>query len=134
MARPCGEFKAKWEKRPDRPGMLTVHGECELAAVYRIVLTEHQPPSEDSREKVLDLIITLPSGLPPTAVENRSVLYFSFKEETEEPYERVRVIDVNSSDNPKQEWVVPVRVLTQSLADVAPDGTKWSKMERPNRV
>ncbi|HEX2052529.1 MAG TPA: hypothetical protein VHJ78_02230 [Actinomycetota bacterium] len=134
MARPCGEFKAKWENRPDRPGMLTVSGECTLAAVYRIILTNHEPPSEDPEEKVLDLIVTLPSGLPPTAVEGRSTLYYSYKEETEHPYQRVRIIDVNSSENPKQEWVVPVRVLTQSLAEVGPDGTKWSKMERPKRV
>lgn len=134
MARPCGEFKAKWEKRADKPGVLTVSGECTLAAVYRTVLKRHEPPTENPDELTLDLMITLPSGLPPTAVENQGSLYFSYKEETEHEYKTVRVVDVNSAEDPKDQWVVPVRILRQDLAHIGPDGTKWSKMERPNRV
>ncbi len=134
MARPCGEFKAKWEKRPDKPGLLTVTGECTLAAVYRVVLKPHDPPSENPDQMVLDLFITLPSGLPPTAVEGRATLNFSYKELTEQPYKTVVILDVNSEEDPKEQWEIPVRVLTQGLSEVRPDGTKWSKMERPDRV
>ncbi|HYN98550.1 MAG TPA: hypothetical protein VEU28_02640 [Actinomycetota bacterium] len=134
MPRPCGEFKARWEKRPDKPGVLTVAGECNVAATHRIVLEPSEPPSEDPAVYLLDLKISLPSGKPPTYVENRATLTFAHKHYTEDPPQRVRIVDVNSEDDPKQEWEIPVRVLNQALADVAPDGTKWSKMERPNRV
>lgn len=132
MARPCGEFRAKWEKRPDKPGMLTVSGECTLAAVYRTVLKPHDPPSKNPEQKLLDLVITLPSGLPPTAVEGGGSLYFSYKEETEQEYKSVVIIDVNSGED--ERWEVPVRVLKQELSSIRPDGTKWTKMSRPNRV
>jgi hypothetical protein len=46
----------------------------------------------------------------------------------------VGILDVNSQEDPKDEWEVPVRILTQDLAHIRADGTKWSKMERPNRV
>ena len=134
MARPCGEFKAKWEKRPDRPGILTVAGECTLAAVYRVDLKPHDPPSEDPDQKILDLVVTQPSGMPATGVENRAQLNFSYKEETEHPYKTVLIIDVNSEEDPKDQWEIPVRTLTQGLAHVGPEGTKWSKMSRPNRL
>ncbi|HVL51554.1 MAG TPA: hypothetical protein VM754_08660 [Actinomycetota bacterium] len=134
MARPCGEFKAKWEKRPDKPGILTVAGECSLAAVYRVDLVRHDPPGENPEQLVLDLVINLPSGLPPTAVEGRATLNFSYKEQTDEPYTSVLIIDANSEEEPKDQWEVPVRILTQGLAHITPDGTKWTKMERPDRV
>lgn len=134
MARPCGEFKAKWEVRPDKPGVLTVAGECSLAAVYRVVLKPHDPPSEDPDRLLLDLIITLPSGLPPTAVEGRATLNFGYKVETEHEYKTVVIVDVNSGEDPKEQWEIPVRILRQVLAQAGPDGTKWSKMDRPNRV
>ena len=134
MARACSEFKAKWEKRPDRDGILVVSGECNVAATHRIDLKPHDPPSDDPDQLLLDLVITLPSGLPPTAVENRATLNFAHKEFTEEPPSTVKIVDVNSQEDPKDEWVIPVRRLTQGLASITPDGTKWTKMNRPNRV
>jgi hypothetical protein len=133
MPRPCGEFKAKWEKRPDKPGVLTVVGECQVAATHRIVLEPHDPP-RDGDVFLLDLKISLPSGKPPTYVENRATLTFSHKEYTEDPPERVHILDVNSEEDPKDEWLIPVRILNQALAKVGPDGTKWTKMERPDRI
>ena len=134
MARACGEFKAKWEKRPDRDGVLTVTGECNLAATHRIVLEPHDPPSEDPDQLLLALKITLPSGLPSTKVEGKATLNFAHKEFTEDPPSTVRIVDVNSEEDPKDEWTIPVRILTQGLAAVSPDGTKWTKMSRPDRV
>jgi hypothetical protein len=134
MERACGEFKAKWEKRPDKAGVLTVAGECSLGAVYRVDLKPHDPPSEDPDLLLLDLVITLPSGLPATKVEGRATLNFSHKEMIEDPPTRVRIVDVNSEEDPKDQWEIPVRVLTQGLAEVRPEGTKWSKMSRPDRV
>ncbi|MEX0789888.1 MAG: hypothetical protein WD178_03850 [Actinomycetota bacterium] len=134
MPRPCGEFKAKWEKRPDKPGVLSVVGECTVAATHRIVLEPHDPPSEDPDIFILDLKISLPSGKPPTYVENRATLNFSHKEYTETPPTHVRIVDVHSEEDPKDEWTVPVRVLNQALAHIIPDGTKWTKMNRPDRV
>lgn len=132
MSRACGEFKAKWEKRPDSPGVLTVNGECKLAAVYRVNLVASEEPSDNPEQRRLDLVITLPSGLPPTAVEGQCTLNFSFKEETEVPFSSVLITDVNSDEG--ETWEVPVRVLTQELAAIRPDGTKWTKMSRPDRV
>ena len=134
MSRPCGEFKAKWEKRPDKPGLLIVSGECTLAATYRVIFKPHDPPGDDPDQKILDLIVTLPSGRPPTGVENRAQLNFSYKEQTEHPYKTVLIIDANSEEDPKEQWEIPVRILTQGLAPVRPEGTKWSKMARPNRI
>jgi hypothetical protein len=134
MARACGEFKAKWEKRPDRDGILVVSGECKVAATHRVDLKRHDPSSENADQLLLDLVITLPSGLPPTAVENKATLNFAYKELTEEPPSTVKIVDVNSEEDPKDEWVVPVRKLTQGLATISPDGTKWTKMSRPDRV
>jgi hypothetical protein len=134
MPRPCGEFKAKWEKRGDKPGVLTVVGECTLPATHRISLEPHNPPSQDPDIFLLDLVINMPSGKPPTYVEARATLNFSHKEQIETPPQRVGILDVNSQEDPKDEWEVPVRILTQDLAHISADGTKWSKMERPNRV
>lgn len=134
MPRPCGEFKAKWEKRVDKPGVLAVVGECTVAATHRVVLEAHDPPSEDPDILILDLKISLPSGKPPTYVEGTATLNFSYKEFTETPPQQVKIIDANSDEDPKDEWTVPVRILDQALAHINPDGTKWSKMNRPNRV
>lgn len=132
MARPCGEFKARLEKRPDSPGVLTVTGECNLPAVYRAVLEAHDPPGETPGQLVLDLVVTLPSGLPPTTVEGYCTLNLAFKTKTEQEYKTVLIKDRNSEDG--ESWEIPVRVLTQQLADVRPDGTRWSKMSRPGKV
>lgn len=134
MPRPCGEFKAKYEKRPDKPGVLSVVGECTLAATHRVVLEPSNPPSADPEVFDMDLKISLPSGKPPTFVEGKATLNFSHKEYTEDAPQRVRIIDVNSEEDPKDEWVIPVRMLTQGLATVMPDGTKWTKMSRPDRI
>lgn len=128
MPRECGSWHARHERRPDKEPLLTVTGECRLPATFRTVLERHEPQGDDPTQLILDLLISNPSGFGHMDSEGRCTLNISYKEETDEEYRSVLIIDRNSEEN--ESWEVPVRVLRQEVATAPTEGTKWSSLPR----
>lgn len=119
----CGEWKARHERRPGQPAVLMVTGECKIPATYRAVLKQSEQQGEDPTQLVLDLVVTLPSGLGNLESEKRATLNVSFKLPTENEYKTVRIIDVNSQEG--ESWEIPVRVLEMANTPKAPKSRRW---------
>lgn len=108
--------------------MLSVTGECNLPATYRTVLEVHEPQGDDPTQLILDLVVTLPSGLESTDNEARCTLNVAFKMNTEQDYETVLIVDKLSDED--ESWEIPVRVLKQAVAEAPMQGSKWSSLPR----
>ena len=119
-------WDARLMKRPGDEAILTVTGQCKLPATFRAVL-EMAEPQENPDQLLLLLIITIPSGLPPTAVEGRGNLNISFKMPTEEIYSSVKIADINADSETEQAtvWNVPVKVIDWSNTPTRKRGDKW---------
>lgn len=106
-------WDARLMKRPGDEAILTVSGECKLPATYRAVLEVPERQEEDPSQLLLLLVITNPSGLPPTNMENRATLNISLKMPTEETYTSLKIADINADPETEEEtvWVVPVKLI-----------------------
>ena len=120
-------WDARLMKRPGDEAILTVTGECKLPATYRADLEVAERQGEDPSQLVLLLIITLPSGLPPTAVEGRGTLNISLKMPTEEVYSSVKIADINADPETEEAtvWNVPVKVIDWSNTPTRKKGDRW---------
>jgi hypothetical protein len=120
-------WDARLMKRPGDEAILTVTGECKLPATYRADLEVAERQGEDPSQLVLLLIITLPSGLPPTAVEGRGNLNISLKMPTEKIYSSVKIADINADPETEEAtvWNVPVKVIDWSNTPTRKKGDRW---------
>ena len=111
----CGEWDVRHDRRPEKPHILTVTGQCVLPTTYRVVLQEHEP-QDDPKVLLLDLVVTLPSQsdkVEPGKVEHsepfvklfqdrKTPIYISFRLETDTEYETVTILDSESGEVVKE--------------------------------
>lgn len=107
----CGEWDVRHDRRPDKPPLLTVKGQCVLPTTYRVVLKEHEP-QDDPEVLTLDLVTTLPprsEKVEPGKLEHsepfvklyqerKSPIYVSFRLETDTEYKTVTILDADSGE------------------------------------
>jgi hypothetical protein len=120
-------WDARLMKRPGDEAILTVSGECKLPATFRAVLEVAERQEEDPSQLLLLLVITLPSGLPPTAMENRATLNITLKMPTEETYTSVKIADINADPETEEQtvWVVPVKLIDWSNTPARKKSDRW---------
>jgi hypothetical protein len=120
-------WDARLMKRPGDEAILTVTGECKLPATFRAVLEVAERQGEDPSQLVLLLIISIPSGLPPTAVEARGTLNISLKMPTEKIYNSVKIADINADPETEEAtvWNVPVKVIDWSNSPAPKRSDRW---------
>jgi hypothetical protein len=120
-------WDARLMKRPGDEAILTVSGECKLPATYRAVLEVAERQEEDPSQLLLLLVITNPSGLPPTNMENRATLNIALKMPTEETYTSVKIADINADPETEEQtvWVVPVKLIDWSNTPARKKSDRW---------
>jgi hypothetical protein len=111
----CGEWDVRHDRRPDKPHILTVTGQCRLPTTYRAVLQEHEP-QDNPKVLTLDLVVNLPARsekMEPGKVEHsepfvklyqerKAPIYISFRLETDNEYETVTILDADSGEVVKE--------------------------------
>ncbi|HEX2259440.1 MAG TPA: hypothetical protein VHJ40_06840 [Actinomycetota bacterium] len=108
----CGEWDVRHDRRPDKPHILTVTGQCVLPTTYRVVLKKHEP-QDDPKVLLLDLVVNLPSRtdkeVEPGKVEHsepfvklyqerKAPIYVSLRLETDTEYETVTILDSETGE------------------------------------
>lgn len=106
----CGEWEARHERRPGKPPLLMISGECKVPTTYRVVLQPHEPQG-DPDVLLLDLAITLPSAgagkvehsepFLQLFMTKKAVIYVNYKVETETEYQTVTILDAESGEEVK---------------------------------
>lgn len=120
-------WNARHIRRPGEPAVLSVTGECTLPAIYRAVLTVSEKQGDDASQLHLDLNINIPSGRPPTAVENRCTLNIIFKLPTEQQCSSLLITDVHADADTTEDsvWTVPVKLINWGTVAKAPESQRW---------
>ena len=120
-------WDARLMKRPGDEAILSVTGECKMPAIYRAVLEVAERQTEDPDQLLLLLIISLPSGKPPTKMETLGTLNISLKMPTEKVYKSVKIADINADPETEEPtvWNVPVKVIDWSNTPTRKRSDRW---------
>lgn len=115
-------------RRPGDVAVLSVIGQCNLPAIFRAVLEVSEKQGNDPTQLCLDLIIHVPSGKPPTAVENKCTLNIAFKLPTEQTINTLLITDVNADPDSDEEkvWTVPVKIINWGTVATAAKSKRWT--------
>lgn len=115
-------------RRPGEAAVLSVIGQCELPAIFRAVLEVAETQGEDPTQLALNLNINVPSGKPPTAVENKCTLNIAFKMPTEQTINTLVITDLNADPDSAEEkvWTVPVKIINWATTAAAAKSKRWT--------
>lgn len=120
-------WDARHVRRPGEQAVLSVAGLCNLPAIFRAVLTVSEHQGEDPEQLCLDLNINVPSGKPPTAVENKCTLNIAFKMPTEQTYSSLFITDIQADPDTTEDtvWTVPVKLINWGTVAQAAPSKRW---------
>ena len=107
----CSEWDVRHDRRPDKPPILTVTGECVFPTTFRVVLEKHEP-QDDPEVLKLDLVANVPHGASGKVEhsepfvklfqEKKAPIYLNFRMETEHEYKTVTILDAESGEVVKE--------------------------------
>ncbi|MGQ0678091.1 MAG: hypothetical protein ACT4OM_00265 [Actinomycetota bacterium] len=120
-------WQARHMRRPGQPAILSVTGQCQLPAIYRAVLKVSEDQGEDPSKLILELMIHVPSGKPPTLQENKATLNIELKLPLEQEYQSAVIIDIYADEESSEPtvWEIPIKVIDWGTVSGPGESKRW---------